>query len=603
MASFLDLWGPAPRPREGMLTSFARSVTPRAAGVFLLFAALAAVLASSQLQSAHAAAPSPPKRIGGIVLPRGQVGPGVLGNGDLSWHGGPVMSTNKPYAIFWIPPGQTVSANYVSTINQYFQDVAHDSGLSTNVYATDTQYSGITYSSAFDPATQSYTDTAAFPANGCSPYGGAPASVCLTDAQLQAEIGKVIALKGWTKSGTNMFFIFTPKNVESYDGSGGYTFKQYCAYHGVTSSGAIYANMPYSVTSISLYVGACTTGQYPNGDDADATLNVTSHEHNEAITDFQLNAWYDAARYENGDKCAWDFGAVTGPNGGQYNQTINGHHYYLQREYSNDGHACLQTYTVPPPPGPPTVSSFAPASGPVGTTVDVTGTNFSGVTSVTFNDTASTNYTVLSSTDLHADVPVNATDGPIAVATSQGTGTSSSSFTVTIPGSGPPTIDVFSPTSGTVGTNVAITGTNLSTATLVTFNGTASTSVTLNSDTLIHAVVPANATTGPVAVTNPQDTATTANSFTVVVVVPKPSISSFTPTSGKRGIKVKILGNNFSSASAVKLGGFTAAFTVDSNAQITATVPNGVRVGGQYRWAVTTPGGTASSTTYFRVTG
>ncbi len=139
--------------------------------------------------------------------------------------------------------------------------------------------------------------------------------------------------------------------------------------------------------SSSYYPGNCDEGQYPNGDDADSTLNVTSHEHNEAITDFQLNAWYDAAGYENGDKCAWDFGTVSGPNGAEYNQTINGHHYFLQREYSNDGHACLQTYGSAPPPGPPTVSSFSPSSGPVGTTVDVTGTNFQGATSVTFNGT------------------------------------------------------------------------------------------------------------------------------------------------------------------------------------------------------------------------
>jgi len=61
-------------------------------------------------------------------------------------------------------------------------------------------------------------------------------------------------------------------------------------------------------------VGGCDEGQYPNGasNQADPTINVTSHEHNEAITDPQLNAWYDAAGYENGDKCAWDFGPLIG---------------------------------------------------------------------------------------------------------------------------------------------------------------------------------------------------------------------------------------------------------------------------------------------------
>ena len=135
---------------------FTRSMTPRAAGVLLLLAALAAVLASSQFQPAHAAAPSPPARTtGGFVPPLHRAGPqnnrppSGCGGGNLINHGGPVMLTNTAYSIFWIPAGQTVSASHVSTINQYFQDFAHDSGLSTNVYATDTQYSGILYSSTF----------------------------------------------------------------------------------------------------------------------------------------------------------------------------------------------------------------------------------------------------------------------------------------------------------------------------------------------------------------------------------------------------------------------------------------------------------------------
>jgi hypothetical protein len=97
--------------------------------------------------------------------------------------------------------------------------------------------------------------------------------------------------------------------------------------------------MPYADTS----AAACDAGQHPNGNDADATLNVTSHEHNETITDENGNAWYDFGGYENGDKCAWIFGTLSGPSGAQYNQTINGHHYFLQEEYSNRDRNCIQT--------------------------------------------------------------------------------------------------------------------------------------------------------------------------------------------------------------------------------------------------------------------
>ena len=81
----------------------------------------------------------------------------------------------------------------------------------------------------------------------------------------------------------------------------------------------------------------CDAGYHPNGL-GDATINVTSHEHNETITDENGNAWYDLRGYEDGDKCAWSWGAITG----NYNQTINGHHYIAQLEYSNADRGCVQ---------------------------------------------------------------------------------------------------------------------------------------------------------------------------------------------------------------------------------------------------------------------
>ena len=69
------------------------------------------------------------------------------------------------------------------------------------------------------------------------------------------------------------------------------------------------------------------------------------------------------------------------------------------------------------------------------------------------------------------------------------------------------------PASGTVGTAIVITGNNFGGATAVTFNG-ASASFTVNSPTQITAVVPAGATVGPIAVTTPAGTATSATNFT-----------------------------------------------------------------------------------------
>jgi hypothetical protein len=56
----------------------------------------------------------------------------------------------------------------------------------------------------------------------------------------------------------------------------------------------------------------------------------------ESITDPNtFNGWFDARGEENGDDCAYVFGAWTGTPGALFNQTINGHHYVTQEEFSN----------------------------------------------------------------------------------------------------------------------------------------------------------------------------------------------------------------------------------------------------------------------------
>jgi hypothetical protein len=61
---------------------------------------------------------------------------------------------------------------------------------------------------------------------------------------------------------------------------------------------------------------------------------------------------------------------------------------------------------------------------------------------------------------------------------------------------------------------------------------------------------------------------------------------------------VTINGTNFTGATSVKLGTLAAGYTVNSSTKITATTPN-MHLFGRYKWSVTTPGGTVSSTGLF----
>jgi hypothetical protein len=143
-----------------------------------------------------------------------------------------------------------------------------------------------------------------------------------------------------------------------------------------------------------------------------------------------------------------------------------------------------------------------------GASIGILGQGFTGTTAVSFNGTPAT-FTVSSPTYLTATVPNGATTGSVTVTTPSGKLTSSHKFRVT------PVILSFSPTTGSVGTSVVITGTSLLQTTKVTFGGVGATAFTVNSDTQVTATVPTGAKTGKIGITTQGGTAQSATNFTV----------------------------------------------------------------------------------------
>jgi IPT/TIG domain-containing protein len=248
-----------------------------------------------------------------------------------------------------------------------------------------------------------------------------------------------------------------------------------------------------------------------------------------------------------------------------------------------------------PAVSPPSIASLTPTSGPSGTVVTITGTNFGatqGSSTVAFNGTTAT-ATSWSVTSIVVPVTPGATTGNVVVNVG-GLASNGMSFTVTVP----PNITSLSPTSGPVGTAVTITGSTFGAtqgASTIKFNGTTATPTSW-SPASIAVPVPAGATTGNVAVTVG---GLVSNGVSFTVTVP-PNITSLSPTSGPVGAAVTITGSTFGATqgtSTIKFNGSTATPTSWSAASIVVPAPAAATTGN----VVITVGGLVSNGVSFTV--
>jgi uncharacterized repeat protein (TIGR03803 family) len=150
------------------------------------------------------------------------------------------------------------------------------------------------------------------------------------------------------------------------------------------------------------------------------------------------------------------------------------------------------------------------------------------------------------------------------------------------------------PTFAKEGGTVGIFGQGFTTSSVVQFGGVAATNVKLSGSAFLFAKVPAGALTGSVTVTTGATTLTSNQIFRVT-----PQVLSFDPPSGSAGTQVTITGTGFTQTNGVGFGdNVPAEFTVNSDTQVTATVPAGAKTGPV---GVVTKGGTGISSATFTV--
>jgi hypothetical protein len=260
---------------------------------------------------------------------------------------------------------------------------------------------------------------------------------------------------------------------------------------------------------------------------------------------------------------------------------------------ANPGGAGATAGTVALVISPPTLTTFQPALGPVGTPVTLTGTGFTWATEVRFNPAVPSAFTIVSHTQITTTVPDGATTGAVQVITAGGTATSAGGFVV-IP---PPTVSGFTPATAGIGDTVTITGTGFTWATDVWFNATRQPSFTIVSDSQVTTTVPAFALSGPVHVVNPAGSGSSTGAF--VVIPPPPTLTSVAPGRGGEGARVTLTGTGFTWATEVQFNtAAQSAFAILSDTQITTTVPAGATTGSVH---VINASGTATSAANFTV--
>lgn len=186
----------------------------------------------------------------------------------------------------------------------------------------------------------------------------------------------------------------------------------------------------------------------------------------------------------------------------------------------------------------PIITSVNPSSGSTtGTTaVTIYGSYFTSATSVTFDGTPATGLSVVNSGTITAITPANSA-GPasVVVTTPSGSNGSNSFFTYVAAEEPPlplPVITSINPNFGpyTGGTSVTLSGSNLSSATSVTFNGQAMLSlVAVNSSTITGQTPEGSVGGANIVVTTPIGTNASPGLFTYVGAASTLTVTSVYP--------------------------------------------------------------------------
>jgi len=233
----------------------------------------------------------------------------------ISYHGGPVILNGVNVYVIWYGNWNG------NTATNIIPDFLSAEGGSAYFNINSTYYSG---SGTVQNAVHYYQGaTTDHYSQGTS----------LSDAQIQTVVSSAISSNRLPKDVNGVYFVLTSADVTANSGF----CTQYCGWHThATISGS---DIKYAfVGNPDRCPSACAAQtKSPNGNaGADGMVSIIAHELEEAVTDPDLNAWFDSRGQENADKCAWTFGnTYTVANGSQANMKLGSRDFLIQQNWVN----------------------------------------------------------------------------------------------------------------------------------------------------------------------------------------------------------------------------------------------------------------------------
>lgn len=250
--------------------------------------------------------------------------PGTCSNG-ICYHGGPlILGTTNAYYIWYGNWTGNSATNILPTFASTLGGSSYYNINTTYYNGSNTKVSNSV--SLLNQANDNYS-----------------LGTALSDANIKTIVTNSINSGALPKDANAVYFVLTSADVNETSGF----CTQYCGWH---THGTINgSDIKYAfVGNPDRCPSACewqTTS--PNGNaGADGMTSIIAHELEEAVTDPDLNAWYDKRGQENADKCAWTFGATyTTSNGATANMNLNGIDYLIQQNWVNtSGGYCALSY-------------------------------------------------------------------------------------------------------------------------------------------------------------------------------------------------------------------------------------------------------------------